>query len=130
MPLIDAHETEAESQRPFAWEAELIARADADIVAVTRWLTQPGSGPTARRRLAGLWSSIERLRQYPCQLSGRQAQRGPGTSLQWRGYRAYFRVCPDTGRNDTAGDILILRVFGPGQSRGHLLTACSPPSEP
>ena len=46
------------------------------------------------------------------------------------GNRAYFRVRPDTGRNDTAGDTLILRVFGPGQSRGRLLTACSPPSGP
>lgn len=36
MPLIDDHETEAESQRQFAWEAEMIARADADLVAVTR----------------------------------------------------------------------------------------------
>jgi hypothetical protein len=25
------------------------------------------------------------------------------------------RVSPDTGRNDTAGHVTILRIFGPGQ---------------
>jgi hypothetical protein len=27
---------------------------------------------------------------------------------------------PDTGRNDTAGDVYVLRVFGPGQDSGRL----------
>ncbi len=33
------------------------------------------------------------------------------------GYRALYRVHPDTGRDDTAGDVLALRVYGPGQDR-------------
>ncbi len=36
------------------------------------------------------------------------------------GYRALCRVRPDTSRNETAGDVLVLRVFGPGQSRERL----------
>jgi hypothetical protein len=28
-----------------------------------------------------------------------------------------YRVVTDTGRNETAGDVLVLRVLGPGQSR-------------
>jgi len=28
-----------------------------------------------------------------------------------------YEVDPDTGRNDSAGDMLLLRVFGPGQDR-------------
>jgi len=35
-------------------------------------------------------------------------------------YRALYRVIPDTGRDDTAGDVRVLRVFGPGQSRTQL----------
>ncbi len=31
-----------------------------------------------------------------------------------------YRVDPDTGDNETAGDVLILRIFGPGQSRERL----------
>lgn len=38
----------------------------ADLDAVTRWLTQPGAGSTARRTLTAIWVAIERLRQYPC----------------------------------------------------------------
>jgi hypothetical protein len=34
------------------------------------------------------------------------------------GYRAPYRVIPDTGRSETAGDVLVLRVLGPGQDRG------------
>ena len=32
-------------------------------------------------------------------------------------HRVMYIIEPDTGRNDTAGDVLVLRVFGPGQSR-------------
>lgn len=33
------------------------------------------------------------------------------------GYRALYRVHPDTSLNDTAGDVRVLRVYGPGQDR-------------
>lgn len=33
------------------------------------------------------------------------------------GYRVIYRVSADTGRNDTAGDVLVLRIFGPRQDR-------------
>jgi hypothetical protein len=36
------------------------------------------------------------------------------------GHRVIYRVQPDTGLNATAGDVLVLRVFGPGQSRADL----------
>ncbi|HUB15921.1 MAG TPA: hypothetical protein VMB34_28505 [Acetobacteraceae bacterium] len=33
------------------------------------------------------------------------------------GYRALDEVHPDTGRDETAGDVTVLRVYGPGQDR-------------
>ena len=36
------------------------------------------------------------------------------------GYRALYRVIPDTSRDETSGDVRVLRVFGPGQSRDSL----------
>jgi hypothetical protein len=33
------------------------------------------------------------------------------------GFRIVYRVRPDTGLNETAGDVEVLHVFGPGQSR-------------
>jgi hypothetical protein len=33
------------------------------------------------------------------------------------GYRALYEVNPDTGRNGDSGDVLVLKVYGPGQDR-------------
>lgn len=91
----------------------------ADLEAVAHWLTQPGSGPRAWRRLAAIRDSIERLREHPClwpvgQHAGVRELPCEG------GYRALYEVFPDTGRDETAGDVIVLRVYGPGQSRDSL----------
>jgi plasmid stabilization system protein ParE len=88
-----------------------------DLKAIRRWLTQPGSGQAARRRLAAITTEIKRLRQHPCLFAP-----GEHPGVRERpcagGYRALYEVIPDTGQNETAGDVLILRVYGPGQDRG------------
>ena len=94
-------------------------RARNDLAEITRWLTQPGSGPRARRRLAAIWAAIERLRDHPCRYPVRQ-HRGVRELPCDGGYRALYRVHPDTGRDATAGDVRVLPVFGPGQSRDRL----------
>ena len=88
----------------------------ADLDGIRGWFTQPGSGPAARCRLTAIWTAIERLRQNPCLYP---AGEYPGLrELPCDGgYRALYEVSPDTGRNETAGDVLVLRVYGPGQSR-------------
>jgi len=91
----------------------------ADLDAATRWLTQPGSGRRARRRLTAIWAAIERLREHPCRYPVGQ-HRGVRELPCEGGYRALYRVHPDTGRDETAGDVSLLRVFGPGQSRDRL----------
>jgi len=88
----------------------------ADLAGVTRWLTQPDSGPAARRVLAAIWVAIEHLREQPClwpigQHAGVRELPCAG------GYRALYEVNSDTGSNETAGDVRVLRVFGPGQNR-------------
>lgn len=94
-------------------------RAREDLEAIRRWLTQPGSGPRARRRLATIRAAINRLREHPCRYPVGQH---PGVrELPYEGgYRALYEVLPDTGGDDTAGDVRVLRVFGPGQSRDRL----------
>lgn len=88
----------------------------ADFDGIRGWLTQPGAGSAARRKLAAIRAAIRRLRIDPCLFP-------PGQHAGARelpcdgGYRALYRVVPDTGRSETAGDILVLRVFGPGQDR-------------
>jgi plasmid stabilization system protein ParE len=97
----------------------LAPRALRDLDAISGWLTQPGSGPAARRKLAAVRAAIGRLVRNPClypvgENSGVRELPCAG------GYRALYRVRPDTGRDETAGDVRVLRVFGPGQDRGVL----------
>ena len=94
-------------------------QALADLDAARFWLTQPGSGPAARRRLAAIWVAIEGLRDNPC-LNPIGQHPGVRELPCAGGYRALYRVVPDTGRDETAGDVLVSRVFGPGQSRDRL----------
>ena len=37
--------------------------------------------------------------------------------MSCEGHRIVYVVDPDTGRNADAGDVTVLRVFGPGQLR-------------
>ncbi len=91
----------------------------ADLEEVTLWLTQSGSGPRAWRRLATIRDSIERLREHPCLWPVNQ-HTGVRELPCEGGYRALYEVVSDTGRDETAGDVIVLRVYGPGQDRGPL----------
>jgi len=66
-----------------------------------------------------VWAAIELLRQHP---RPHPAGQHPGVRELPRdgGYRALYRLRPDTGRDETAGDVHVPRVFGPGQDRGIL----------
>jgi plasmid stabilization system protein ParE len=94
-------------------------RALLDLDDIRAWLTQQGSGVAARRRLQAVYSVIRRLRQSPC-LYPVGAQPGVREAPCEGGYRVSCELHPDTGFSATAGDVVILRVFGPGQDRGGL----------
>ena len=86
-----------------------------DLAAARQWLTQPGAGVRAARRLAALAAAVQDLQKHPCRwpvgelagLRGRQVE----------GHRIVYEVRPDTGDDATAGDVTLLRIFGPGQER-------------
>jgi hypothetical protein len=80
---------------------------------------QPGSGPAAWHKLDAILAAIEDLRDYPCRFP-LGAHPGVRERQCAGGYRALYRVRPDTGSDATAGDVRVLRVFGPGQERGTL----------
>lgn len=91
-------------------------RAAADIAAIRRWYSQPGSGFIAKRRLRVIAAAIRGLRDAPCR--NRRGERAGTRELVVESHVVVYRVVPDTGRDSTSGDVEILRVLGPGQDRG------------
>lgn len=96
-----------------------IARAAArDLADARRWLTQPGAGDRAARRLAALGAAVQGLRRHPCRWPSGEHR---GTRERHvEGYRIIYEVVPDTGDDATAGDVTVLRVRGPGQDNPEL----------
>ena len=94
-------------------------KALADLEAAENRLTQLGSGPAAWAKLDAILSAIEGLRDHPCRWP---LGRHPGVRERpcVGGWRALYEVDPDTGRDETAGDVRVLRVYGPGQDRSRL----------
>ncbi len=101
-----------------ARRVRLSDEAAEDLDAIYRWQTQPGAGTAAVRRLKTIGAVLRRLQRTPC-LYAKGEQ--PGTrEASIEGHRVIYRVDPDTGHNATAGDVLVLAIFGPGQSRDSL----------
>ena len=62
--------------------------------------------------MRALTAAIDRLTNHPCR--GRPDGTGKRILIAGR-YRVIYGVSPDIGRNETAGDVTILRILGPGQ---------------
>lgn len=90
-------------------------RAEADIVAAAdRFFTYAGPTPQALRRLQDLIEAIEDLTTAP--VTFRTSAKFVGVRERIvSGCTIYFRVLPDTGENETAGDVRVLHVKLPGQ---------------
>ena len=91
-------------------------RAQGDIVAHSRWLSQPGAGDRARRQLRAIQAAINALQDEPI-MWPRSPDHPSYRERAVGGYVVVYRVEPDTSRRETAGDVYVLRVFGPGQDR-------------
>jgi plasmid stabilization system protein ParE len=65
----------------------------ADLSAIRGWLSQPGSGVAARRRLMAIRASIRRLRDHPC-LGAIGDHPGVRELPCDGGYRALYRLHP------------------------------------
>jgi plasmid stabilization system protein ParE len=97
----------------------IVARAARrDLAGIARWLRQPGSGRIARRKLAAIERAVLDLADDPCRfVFGTH----PGVRERYvAGHVILYRLSADTGDSRTAGDVIVLRVFGPGQSRDFL----------
>jgi plasmid stabilization system protein ParE len=86
-----------------------------DLENIRRWYSQPGSGAAARRRVQLIRAGIRALKKDPV-LWPRGAKVGT-RELHVEGHTVVYTVDPDTGLRKTAGNVTVLRVFGPGQDR-------------
>jgi plasmid stabilization system protein ParE len=87
--------------------------AIADLIGMRRWFDQAGAGATARSRAQAILTAITELRAAPCRYP--RGERSGTRKLTVQGHVVVYVVASDTGDNQTAGDVLVLRVFGPGQ---------------
>jgi len=89
-----------------------------DLNGIQEWQAQPGSGPAARRRMATILRASRALQDFPCRYPN-----GTFTGTRQMTVERHvviYKVTPDTGDNRTAGDVLVVRVFGPAQRRDRL----------
>jgi plasmid stabilization system protein ParE len=92
--------------------------AEEDLAAVRAWFSQPGSGPRALARRRTIAQAIRDLIRHPSRYPIGDHEGVRERPVQ--GHRVLYAVVPDTGDDRTAGDVLVLRVFGPGQARDRI----------
>jgi hypothetical protein len=77
-----------------------------------------GAGQRAARRLANILEALAELRMAPCRWAWSEHD-GARQRIVER-CKIVYQVIPDTGDNETAGDVLVVRIFGPGQLSNRL----------
>jgi hypothetical protein len=79
------------------------------------WMNQSGAGQRAKDRARKTAKAVRELRNESVQWpKGEQ----PGTRQRVaEEYTIIYSVDPDTNDQVTAGDVYVLRIYGPGQSR-------------
>ncbi len=90
------------------------AAAD-DLEAVRAWQLQRGSGLAARNRVRAILTAIRQLAEMPY----RHAEGdNPGTrAFSVAGHRIVYSVDQDPGAVSAVDVVVVLRIYGPGQSR-------------
>lgn len=89
-------------------------QAQRDFQNIRKWFNQPGAGTAAAERLNRLEASILALVDRPYAWPPGPK---PGTRLLIsQRHVILYRIAPDTGDTQTAGNVFLVRIFGPGQS--------------
>ena len=92
--------------------------AAGDLETARKRFKQPGAGEAAAKRLKHIRSAIRELRQNPC--TWHEGEHPGVRERPVEGHMIMYEVAPDTDDNRTAGDVEIIRVFGPHQLRDRL----------
>jgi len=94
---------------------EYSPRSLLDLTQMRRWMTQRGAGIRAKERARRIAAAVRELRIDPVKWPKGEL---PGTRQRVvEQYTIIYFVDPDTDDRQTAGDVYVLRIFGPGQDR-------------
>ena len=88
------------------------ARARIDLLALRRWLSQPGSGLPARLKIARISRALAELRFAPARWP--EGRHGGARERVVDGYLIVYRV------DDARERVRVLRIFAPYQDRNRL----------
>jgi plasmid stabilization system protein ParE len=92
---------------------ELSEKAAQKLAGIKRWYSQPGAGRAAARRIQAIVAAIECLEFFP--FMGRPGDT-PGTrELTAQEHRIVYEVAEGDDTPETAGDIVVLNILGPGE---------------
>lgn len=93
-------------------------KAALDLTNIRRWLRQPGAGHKARLRLSQIRAAIDDLRIQPTLWAMGDVRGVRERAVS--GYRILYVLDPELDSEANAGDVTVVRVFGPGQDRSEI----------
>lgn len=97
-----------------AWRLRLTADAQADLSEITKWLSQPGSGAEARKKLEALKDGPKALRHDPLRHPVFDFTGGRKCSTRG-GYEIHYDALGDPPGSISSGVVEVAFVKGPYQ---------------
>lgn len=88
--------------------------AQADLQSIARWLRQPGSGTTARKKLNEVWAAVRGLRVNALRHPVFTPTGGRKCSISG-GYEIHYDVFPNPPGSTRSGIVVVVFVKGPYQ---------------
>lgn len=97
-----------------SWKLRLSHEADADLRRITKWLSQPGSGEEARKKLDALKDGIKGVKRDPLRHPIFEPTGGRKCSTRG-GYEIHYDVYGDPSGSTTSGRIEVAFLKAPFQ---------------
>ncbi|PWC53403.1 type II toxin-antitoxin system RelE/ParE family toxin [Azospirillum sp. TSO22-1] len=89
--------------------------ATRDLGQIRAWYSQPGAGPRAKRKATAIVRALRELERYP--YIGTPSDEPGLHERVVEEHTIIYRVRDDMVAAEVAGDILVIRIWQPGQDR-------------
>ncbi|WP_448190479.1 type II toxin-antitoxin system RelE/ParE family toxin [Azospirillum sp. sgz301742] len=89
--------------------------ATRDLEQIRTWYSQPGSGPRAKRKASAIVRALRELERYP--FIGSPSDEPGLRERVVEEHTVIYRIQNDADVPESAGDIVVIRIWQPGQNR-------------